>query len=189
MIRQLRRTLRLEARFAAAMVVVMISIAASSLHGQDRTGPRILLGAGVAGQRDADRDLGTPGVTADVGVTWVIRRTLRARLSATAFLIPGGQGCSCDPDDPPPSIQSSVGFLAAMHTVPRDRPLYVLAGAGYRWGGFQSLDEHQSMAFTAGLGWAFGATRRIALEARYDHFLRALGATRALVPVYLTWRL
>ena len=51
--------------------------------------PAFLLAVGVAGQRDRDRDLGPPGLTAALGLAWRAERTLGARLEAQVVGYPG----------------------------------------------------------------------------------------------------
>ena len=171
-----------------ALTVGLVAMLTPDLGAQATTRPQLLVGGGIAGQRDGNRDLGSGGVTADVGLTWRVS-SIAARVSATIFSLPAGQGCSCDPGDPPLGVQGAYGVLAAAQSVPRSRPLYWIAGAGWRQGGFRTWNEHQSASVLAGVGWAFGTARRGAVEARYEHFLSPLGATRALLPLYFTWRL
>jgi hypothetical protein len=159
---------------ARLLAACLLALPAFGLTAQEASGPRLHFGAGVAGQRDGDRDLGP---------------ALHARLGATVFSLPTGQGCFCDPGDPPLGVQGAYGALFAVESVPRGPRLYWLGGASYRRGGFLEWNEHQSAGILAGIGWALGRKRQGALEARYEHFLSPLGATRALLPLYLTWRL
>lgn len=170
------------------LVVLLLALPLFGLDAQESTGPWLHFAAGIAGQRDDDRDLGSAGVTADLGVAWLLSPSLHARLSATIFSLPMGQGCTCDPGDPPPGVQGAYGALVAVQSVPRTRPLYWLGGASYRRGGFREWNEHQTAGLLAGLGWAFGARRQGAVEARFEHFFSPLGATRALLPFTVTWR-
>lgn len=170
------------------LAVLFLALPLLGLDAQEATGPWLHFAAGIAGQRDGDRDLGSAGVTADLGVAWVLSPSLRARLSATIFSLPIGQRCTCDPGGPPLGVQGAYGALVAVQSVPRARPLYWLGGASYRRGGFRAWNEHQTAGFLAGLGWAFGARRQGAVEARYEYFFSPLGATRALLPLIVTWR-
>lgn len=172
---------------ALAITLWLCVLPWSTPHAQGTTGPRLLVGAGISGQRDGNRDLGSAGIAADVGLGWRFP-SLEARLSATVFALPTGQGCACDPGSPPLAVQGTYGLIAAVQSVPRTQRLYWLAGAGMRRGGFRSWNEHGTSTVLAGAGWTFGAERRGAVETRYEYFFSPLGATRGLLPVYLTWR-
>jgi hypothetical protein len=150
---------------ARLLAACLLALPAFGLTAQEASGPRLHFGAGVAGQRDGDRDLGSGGFTADLGVAWLIRPALRARLSATVFSLPMGmaQGCTCDPGDPPLGVQGAYGALFAVESVPRGPRLYWLGGASYRRGGFLEWNEHQSAGILAGIGWALGRKRQGAL--------------------------
>lgn len=173
---------------ARIILLALFALPAIDAAAQETTRPQLLLGAGVSGQRDDDRDLGSPGISAELGVTWRLRSTLRARVSAHAFALPVGQGCSCDPGEPPLGVQGTYGAVFAVQSVPHERPLYWLAGASLRRGGSRTWNEQNTAGVLAGLGWALGASRRLALEVRYEHFTSPLGATRALLPVTMIWR-
>lgn len=173
---------------ARALLLALFALPATAAHAQTTARPQLLLGMGISGQRDGDRDLGSAGITAELGATWRFGAALRARVSANLFKLPAGQGCSCDPGDPPLAVQASYGALLAVQSVPQGRPLYWLAGVSLRRGGFRSWNDEQTAGVVAGLGWALGASRRLTLEARYEHLASPLGATRALLPVTVTWR-
>ncbi|MCC6929471.1 MAG: hypothetical protein IT359_10815 [Gemmatimonadaceae bacterium] len=173
---------------ARLFFLVLLATPAIAVDAQATSRPRMLLAFGIAGQRDGDRDLGSAGIAAELGVTWRVRSSVRARLSAHVFTLPGGQGCSCDPGDPPLSVQGTYGAVFALQSLPEARPLYWLAGVSLRRGGFRAWNEQQTAGLLAGLGWTLGASRRLALEARYEHFTSPLGATRALLPITVVWR-
>jgi hypothetical protein len=67
---------------ARLLATCLFALPAFGLTAQEARGPRLHFGAGVAGQREGDRDLSSGGFTADLGVAWLIRPALRARLSA-----------------------------------------------------------------------------------------------------------
>jgi hypothetical protein len=174
---------------APLLLIGLLLLAPPQLRAQSRTGPRLQAAVGLAGQRDGDRDLGAGGLSADVGVSWPISPRLRGQLSLAAFSLPIGQGCTCNPGEPPPGVQGTYGLLLALRSVPRSASWYWLGAVGYRRGGFNTWHEHQSASVVAGVGWSWRADRRAALEVRYEHLASPLGATRALLPVHVVWHL
>lgn len=173
---------------ARFFLLVLLAMPVLAVGAQATSRSPLVVGLGIAGQRDGDRDLGSAGLAAELGLSWRLRPGLRARLSAHVFTLPEGQGCSCDPGDPPLSVQSTYGAVFALQSLPEARPLYWLAGVSLRRGGFRTWNEQQTAGLLAGLGWSLGASRRLAVEARYEHFTSPLGATRALLPITVVWR-
>lgn len=89
-------SIRMRARQLLFSLVLLTPL---EVPAQARTDARLHAALGLAGQRDGNRDLGSGGLSADAGVSWPVGSGVRGRFSLTAFSLPIGQGCTCDPGE------------------------------------------------------------------------------------------
>ena len=174
-----------------APLAVLLSTAAAPAAAQQAPGsrrPALLLAGGVAGQRDDDRDLGPPGVSAAVGLAWGSGRAVGLRLEAQAAgypgqarpLVAGARGSA-----------ERVGALAVTGVW---RPgtgraaLYVLSGpAAVRACESGAACGRTQLAGILGVGAPVAG--RFGLEAQYLHLPTTVGRTRAVLSARALLRL
>ena len=168
----------------ALALVTTLALVGSAAHAQATTGrPILLVAGGVAGQYDGDRDLGSPGWSAAVGLEWPVARTVGVRLEAQGM----GYGEQVRPAvlDARQASAERLGAASALlswssSAAERSRAPYLVAGGALVQARLAGEDGTvRTGAAVVGLGVRL--IRSAGIEVQYLHAARPLGETRSAI--------
>jgi len=170
-----------------ATVALGLCTGAAPLQAQQASGrPAVLIAAGVGGQIDDGRDLGSPGLHGALGLAWGGERRLAWRVEAQAIgygeqslpAVVGARG----------SAEQVVALSTALQGAPFQRvPIYGLAGVAILNARVTGEGSRRTAAGGV-LGVGMPIAGRLAAETQYVQAVQALGRTRAVLAARLVLR-
>jgi len=152
--------------------------------------PTLVVSGGIAGQNDGGDNLGSPGLSASVGVEWAVTRsTLGLRVDAQGFDY--SRQDSPDAFDRQGSAEQAGALTVVARWTPSGRlPLYLLGGGGRMLTTRIPGERHTRIYTTAGaLGLGIPVMSRLSIEGQYLHSSRQLGRTRGLLAARVVLRI